>query len=87
MVAAPFLMSSLSLDSDDRGKQVLEIGLGGGTFDMGLHEYKPYVNITALDIDELAVKVAKKWFGVVDSEYHHSIVQDGVVFLENALAA
>ncbi|PIO64420.1 hypothetical protein TELCIR_13952 [Teladorsagia circumcincta] len=86
MVAAPFLMSSLSLTSNDTGKQVLEIGLGGGTFDMGLHTIKPEVNITAVDIDELDVKIAFKYFGVSDSKYHHSVVQDGIKFVEDAIA-
>ncbi|KAK6045852.1 hypothetical protein COOONC_16643 [Cooperia oncophora] len=85
MVGAPFLMSSLSLHSNDSGKQVLEIGLGGGTFDMGLHALKPYVNITAVDIDDVVMNVATKWFGVVDSKYHHSLIQDGVEFVENAI--
>ncbi|EPB65598.1 hypothetical protein ANCCEY_15335, partial [Ancylostoma ceylanicum] len=41
MLVAPFLVSSLTLDSPDNGKTVLEIGLGGGSFDMNLHKWKP----------------------------------------------
>nr|CDJ84000.1 Methyltransferase-like protein 13 [Haemonchus contortus] len=86
MIAAPFIMNTLSLNSSDSGKQVLEIGLGGGTFDMGLHELKPDVNITAVDIDEVAKKVAFKYFGVEDSKNHHSVIEDGVKFVDDAKA-
>ncbi|KAK5977601.1 PABS domain-containing protein [Trichostrongylus colubriformis] len=85
MVAATFLMYSLSLHAMDKEKQVLEIGLGGGSFDMGLHLLKPYVNITAIENESTVVKTAFKWFGVVDSETHHTVLEDGVNFLENAL--
>ncbi|KAK6032109.1 hypothetical protein OSTOST_01722 [Ostertagia ostertagi] len=84
MVAVSFVMSSLSPILADKGKQVLEIGLGGGSFDMGLHKIKPEVNITAVEIDPAVVKMAFKWFDVVDSGTHHTVSQDGVKFLENA---
>ncbi|KAK5968004.1 PABS domain-containing protein [Trichostrongylus colubriformis] len=86
MLAAPFVMSTLSLDSDNAGKQFLEIGLGGGTLDTALHARKPKVNITAVDIDEIVVKKVAKWFGIRDSRYHHSITEDGVKFVDNAIA-
>ncbi|KAK5969158.1 hypothetical protein GCK32_020647 [Trichostrongylus colubriformis] len=73
MFAASFLMSSLSLDATDRGKQVLAIGVGGGT-----------VNVTAVEIDELVVKIGFKWFGVKDSKYHHTVLQDGVNYLKES---
>ncbi|KAK5975078.1 hypothetical protein GCK32_019320 [Trichostrongylus colubriformis] len=84
MFAASFLMSSLSLDAMDRGKQVLAIGVGGGTVSMGLHDMKPYVNVTAVEIDELVVKIGFKWFGVKDSKYHHTVLQDGVNYLKES---
>ncbi|KAK5972106.1 hypothetical protein GCK32_020868 [Trichostrongylus colubriformis] len=84
MFAASFLMSSLSLDATDRGKQVLAIGVGGGTVSMGLHDMKPYVNVTAVEIDELVVKIGFKWFGVKDSKYHHTVLQDGVNYLKES---
>uniref|UniRef100_A0A7I4YSS9 Methyltranfer_dom domain-containing protein n=1 Tax=Haemonchus contortus TaxID=6289 RepID=A0A7I4YSS9_HAECO len=84
ILAATFLMPSLSLEETGKGKQILEIGLGGGNYDMRLHKMKPYANITAVEIDPIVVKMAYKWFGVVDSEFHHTVVQDGKVFLEQA---
>ncbi|KAK6051198.1 hypothetical protein COOONC_11297 [Cooperia oncophora] len=90
MVAATFVMSSLSLSTASRAKQVLAIGLGGGSFNMGLHKINPdvmalsTVNITAVEIEPVVVQLAKKWFGVVNSRTHHTVVQDGVKFLEDA---
>ncbi|VDO05103.1 unnamed protein product [Haemonchus placei] len=84
MIAATFLLQSLPLEEMGMGKQVLEIGLGGGGFDMGLHKMKPHVNITAVEIEPVVVKLAYKWFGVVNSETHHTVVQDGKEFIEQA---
>ncbi|CAJ0589788.1 unnamed protein product [Cylicocyclus nassatus] len=84
MLVAPFLVSALSTDSSDVGKTVLEIGLGGGSFDMFLHKLKPKVNITAIELDSVVVETAKKWFGVVEEENHRVIVQDGLEYLKEA---
>uniref|UniRef100_A0A158P675 MTS domain-containing protein n=1 Tax=Angiostrongylus cantonensis TaxID=6313 RepID=A0A158P675_ANGCA len=46
MLVGPFLLSSLSLDQNDEGKNVLEIGLGGGSFSMALHRLKHDVYFT-----------------------------------------
>lgn len=43
---APFLMGSLSLDTYDNGKNVLEIGLGGGSVNMALMKMKPEVRVS-----------------------------------------
>ncbi|VDP04117.1 unnamed protein product [Heligmosomoides polygyrus] len=86
MIASMFVLSSLSLESSDSSKQVLVIGAGAGGMDMALHGMKPHVNITGVDIDELVLKIGKKWFGSVESETHHLVAQDGVVFAENAVA-
>ncbi|RCN46447.1 hypothetical protein ANCCAN_07535 [Ancylostoma caninum] len=41
MIVAPFFLGSLTLDANNEGKKVLEIGLGGGGFDMTLSKWKP----------------------------------------------
>ncbi|KAK5965318.1 PABS domain-containing protein, partial [Trichostrongylus colubriformis] len=84
MLPASFLLSSLSLDSSNYGKQVLLIGLGGGNLDMTLSVIKPEVNITVVELDALIVTVATKWFGVTETNHHHIVNQDGVEFLKNA---
>ncbi|RCN53272.1 hypothetical protein ANCCAN_00332 [Ancylostoma caninum] len=85
MLVAPFLVSSLTLDSPDIGKSVLEIGLGGGSFDMNLHKWKPNVNISVIELDSTVADIAKKWFGVEEEKNRHTIVQDGLDYLEQAL--
>ncbi|VDN30796.1 unnamed protein product [Cylicostephanus goldi] len=84
MLVAPFLVSALSADSSDMGKTVLEIGLGGGSFDMFLHKLKPKVNITAVELDSVVFETAKKWFGVIEEENHRVIVQDGLEYLQES---
>uniref|UniRef100_A0A7I4YV57 PABS domain-containing protein n=1 Tax=Haemonchus contortus TaxID=6289 RepID=A0A7I4YV57_HAECO len=84
MLVAPFLMTSLSLDSKDSGKHVLGIGLGGGSFDMALHKMKREVNITIVELDPVVVDIAQSWFGVMESKNHHVIVDDGLKFVEKA---
>uniref|UniRef100_A0A7I4YRT2 PABS domain-containing protein n=1 Tax=Haemonchus contortus TaxID=6289 RepID=A0A7I4YRT2_HAECO len=86
MVAATFVMKSLSLHENDKDKQVLAIGLGGGSFDMGLHRIKPHVNITAVELEPVVIKLASKWFGVVDSETHHTVLQDGIKFVDDSIS-
>ncbi|KAK5973128.1 hypothetical protein GCK32_014146 [Trichostrongylus colubriformis] len=46
--------------------------------------FLPEVNVTAVEIDELVVKIGFKWFGVKDSKYHHTVVQDGVSYLKES---
>ncbi|VDO27725.1 unnamed protein product [Haemonchus placei] len=84
MLVAPFLVTSLSLDSKDSGKNVLGIGLGGGSFDMALHKMKLQVNITIVELDPVVVDIAQSWFGVMESKNHHVIVDDGLKFVEKA---
>ncbi|CAJ0591546.1 unnamed protein product [Cylicocyclus nassatus] len=43
-----------------------------------------YVNITAIELDSVVVETAKKWFGVIEEENHHVIVQDGLEYLKEA---
>lgn len=86
ILSSMFLFHSLSMDSPDSRKQVLVLGAGAGGIDMALHSRKPYVNITGVDIDELVLNIGKKWFGSLESDTHHLIVQDGIAFVENAAA-
>ncbi|KIH53113.1 hypothetical protein ANCDUO_16768 [Ancylostoma duodenale] len=85
MLVAPFLVSSLTLNSPDIGKTVLEIGLGGGSFDMNLHKWKPNVNISVVELDSTVADIAKRWFGVEEKKNRHTIVQDGLDYLDQAL--
>ncbi|KJH47349.1 hypothetical protein DICVIV_06554 [Dictyocaulus viviparus] len=85
MLVAPFLLSSLSLDLQNIGRTVLEIGLGGGSFSMALHKIQPNVNITVVEIDPVVLSIAQEWFGVTNSRNHHIIIDDGLNFIKDSV--
>ncbi|EYB85206.1 hypothetical protein Y032_0303g1910 [Ancylostoma ceylanicum] len=84
MIVAPFFLGSLSLGAKDEGKKVLEIGLGGGSFNMALKKLKPEVNITVVEMDATVATIAYRWFDVRNSERHKVVVQDGITYLKTA---
>ena len=86
------------MDSDNDGKTILEIGLGGGSLDMFLHQLNPKVpkkyfpkpiilfqlNITAVELDPVVVSLAQKWFNVVNDNTRRTITTDGLEFIKLA---
>ncbi|CAI5454580.1 unnamed protein product [Caenorhabditis angaria] len=83
LLVSPFLVSTLSLvDEDNNGKTVLEIGLGGGSLDMFLHTMNPNINITAVELDPVVVKISQKWFDVVENSKRKTLVEDGLKFID-----
>ncbi|EPB67006.1 hypothetical protein ANCCEY_13907 [Ancylostoma ceylanicum] len=43
------------------------------------------VNISVVELDSTVADIAKKWFGVEEVKNRHTIVQDGLVYLQEAL--
>lgn len=85
LISAPFIVSALSLvDSDNDGKAILEIGLGGGSLDMFLHQLNPKLNITAVELDPTVVSIAQKWFNVKNDKTRRTITADGLEFVKRA---
>uniref|UniRef100_A0A7E4WBL6 PABS domain-containing protein n=1 Tax=Panagrellus redivivus TaxID=6233 RepID=A0A7E4WBL6_PANRE len=84
MLCHPFGVSSLAMDGDGAGGNVLVIGLGGGNFDMLLHKRKPKLNITVIEIEPVVISIAEKWFAVKDDATRHTILADGITFMESA---
>lgn len=85
LISAPFIVSALSLvDSDNDGKAILEIGLGGGSLDMFLHQMNPKLNITAVELDPTVVNLAQKWFNVVNDQTRRTITTDGLEYVKQA---
>ena len=66
-------------------KNVLIIGLGGGTLSNTLHQLYPQIKIDNVEIDPAVIKVARKYFGFFESELIKSKVQDGRLFVKRAL--
>ncbi|CAL2050070.1 unnamed protein product [Caenorhabditis brenneri] len=85
LISAPFIVSALSLvESDNDGKTILEIGLGGGSLDMFLHQLNPKLNITAVELDPVVVDIAREWFNVGEDRTRRTIVADGLEFVKRA---
>ncbi|CAD5234809.1 unnamed protein product [Bursaphelenchus xylophilus] len=82
---APFVVGSVpSMNSDYGNASVLMVGLGGGSADMFYHTIRPQWNITVYEIDPTVVKLANKWFGVVDDDFRRTVIQDGVIAINES---
>ena len=68
----------------DNPKNVLIIGLGGGTLSNTIHQIYPDANITNVEIDPAVIKVAREYFAFFENEKITSIVQDGRIFVKRA---
>ncbi|KAM3727384.1 eEF1A lysine and N-terminal methyltransferase [Dirofilaria immitis] len=66
---------------------VLIVGLGGGNMNMFLTNHFPKITITVVELDEVVVDLAWRWFGL--NKKHEQIqilTMDGVKFIEKAAA-
>ncbi len=68
----------------DEPKQVLIIGLGGGTIPGFLHLHWPKMVIDVVDIDPDVIDVAKRFFGFKEDETLQAYAQDGRKFIEKS---
>lgn len=68
----------------DEPKNVLIIGLGGGTMSNALHQLFPQAHIDNVEIDPAVIKVARKYFAFFENERIKSVVQDGRIFVKRA---
>lgn len=66
-------------------KNILIVGLGGGTLPAVLHELLPNATITSAEIDPAVVKAAKRFFNYQESEQVQTVVMDARVYLKRAL--
>lgn len=72
------------LNPSQTQKKVLLIGLAGGTIARELnHFYGDKVNITAVELDAEAIRLAKKWFDIENIPMQ-IYAQDGLMFLKNS---
>ncbi|MGE0821708.1 MAG: spermidine synthase [Candidatus Binatia bacterium] len=58
-------------------RRILLLGLGGGRLQMVLHHYLPDVELYTVELDQVVVDVACRFFALVPDERQHIIVQDG----------
>jgi spermidine synthase len=66
-------------------KNILIIGLGGGTMSNTLHQLYPNSSITNVEIDPAVVKVARRYFGFLENQNVSSVMQDGRIFIKRAI--
>lgn len=68
----------------ERPRNVLVIGLGGGTIPSFLHKRFPEATIDVVDIDPVVVELARSHFGFREDVRMQAHVQDGRKFVERA---
>ncbi len=77
------LMAGLSFNSTPRN--ILIIGLGGGSLPTALHKLLPDSEITSVEIDPSVVKLAKKYFNYQENDKLKTEIKDGRVFVKRAI--
>ena len=66
-------------------KDILVIGLGGGTLTSAFAKLLPDAEIDAVEVDKAVINVADKFFGVRGTERVHIHESDGRAFVKRAL--
>jgi len=77
------LMASLLFNTQP--KRILIIGLGGGTMSNTLAQLYPQSDIDNIEIDPAVIKVARDYFGFLESNKIKTYAQDGRIFIKRAL--
>ena len=65
-------------------KNVLMIGLGGGSTQRAYQYYYPDVNVDTVELDSKVIKIAKEYFKVSESETHKLHNMDGRLYLRRS---
>jgi len=76
------LMSSLFVNNAP--KNILIIGLGGGTLSNTFHQLFPDISITNVELDAAVSKVAREYFAYFENQRIETITQDGRIFIKRA---
>ncbi len=65
-------------------KNILVLGLGGGTLPMALSEMLPEATITSVEIDPAVIEIARQYFDYKESDRVLSVERDGRIFVKRA---
>ncbi|MBQ4833617.1 fused MFS/spermidine synthase [Pseudoalteromonas sp. MMG010] len=68
----------------DNPKNVLIVGLGGGTLSNIIHQLYPAAQIDNVEIDPAVIKVARDYFNFIEADNISAKVQDGRIFIKRA---
>jgi len=66
-------------------KDILIVGLGGGTLSRMLAHYFPQANVVTVELDGKVFELAKQYFGFKESEKNKVVVNDGRVYVKRLL--
>lgn len=64
-------------------KNILILGLAGGTFVKIITKMYPNIHITAVDIDPVMVEIGEKYFNILKYQNMKIIIKDAYIFVEN----
>jgi len=73
-------MTGLLLNTNP--KNILVVGLGGGTLPTTFHDLYPQAKITSVEIDPAVVEVAKKYFEFEETEQNKVVLRDARLFIK-----
>jgi spermidine synthase len=65
-------------------RQVLMIGLGGGSTQRSYQHYYTNVTVNTVELDPVVIEVAKKYFTVTETAKHNIYNEDGRLFLRRS---
>lgn len=77
-----FAMSGVIVDPHP--KKILIVGLGGAVLPYALHKLYPKARIDTVEIDQVVVDVAERFFDYRPDATQHVIVSDGRVYIKRA---
>lgn len=75
---------AFGISNKKQWKNILVLGVGGGTVIKLLHDQFPYARITAVDIDPVIIDIAKKYFLTGDKSYIHFAVFDAEKYIQQS---
>ncbi|MDH5433134.1 MAG: fused MFS/spermidine synthase [Gammaproteobacteria bacterium] len=75
-------ISAASILAVEEPKNILILGLGGGSLVEAFHELAPQATITSVEIDEAVIKVAKNYFDLPEADWHKVFAVDGRIFVK-----
>ena len=78
-------MTFAGLTANPEPKEMLMIGLGGGTIASTLMELYPDLKMDLVEVDEAVVKVAQQFFNFYPNAMTNVVIVDGRVFVRRAL--
>ena len=84
MVFAYTRMSMAGLLFNPQPRNVLVVGLGGGTVPTALHQLFPNANIDSIEVDAAVLDVAERYFGFLANDKLRAYVSDARVWVKRA---